>query len=822
MEQQTFFADVLLPLHLPEYYTYRVPAELNDDIQVGQRVVVEFGQKKLYSALVRRVHQKPPSFSRVKYIGSILDDVPIVTEAIFEFWEWIARYYMCCVGDVMAAALPTGFRLESESHILVHPEFDGEISALTKPETEIVLSLLDNERLTVKEIIRITGFQKVVSLLKTMKEKKIIMLQQEIESKIRPKTETYICLSKEYRVEENLSRLFEQLERKTTTQKQADTLLLFLKHKETDYAVKRRVLLDEGASLSTVYTLIKNGVFGIEHKEISRLIDYESQSSPSDIVLSPKQTEVFEAVVSEWDEKPVTLLHGVTSSGKTEIYIRLIERVIAEGKQVLFLLPEIALTTHLINRLRKYFGNLIGVYHSRFSVNERTEIWKKAIDADNGYKIILGARSSVFLPFNNLGLVIVDEEHDTSYKQIDPSPRYHARDVAIYLSHLHRCKTILGSATPSIESYYNAKEGKYQLVEISERYRGILLPEVFVADMKEAAKRKEIHSHFSKFLLNHIEKSLKEKKQVILFQNRRGFALHLECDSCHWIPECKNCDVSLTYHKSVDFLKCHYCGYSITVPQHCPACGSPMVKMRGFGTEMLEEDLQIFFPNAKIARMDLDTTRKKNAYDQILQDFGEQKVDILVGTQMVTKGLDFENVSVVGIMSADSMISYPDFRSFERSFQQMVQVSGRAGRKGGRGVVIIQSYNPYHQVIRDTIDNNYLSMYGSQIAERRQFKYPPFHRLIKITLKHSDNEHLNRIADTLGRRLKAVFVDRVLGPEYPLVAKIRNNYLKTLMIRFEKEISYAQAKKEIEKVINQCLREKEFTKAIIIIDVDPV
>lgn len=821
MELKTLFVDILLPLHIPEYYTYRVPKELNDFVNVGQSVVVEFGRKKLYSGLIRRVHQKPPPFARVKYIQSILEESPIVTESQFEFWEWIARYYMCYLGDVMAAALPVGFRLESESHILIHPDFDGEISALTKNETEIVLALTHNESLTIKDIIKITGFQKVFPLLQTMKEKGIIVLQEEMESRIKPKTETYLALSETYRIEQNLQTLLEQLEQKKTTQKQVNALLVFLKEKTEDFSIKKEILLDNNVSVSTINTLIKNGIFVVENRVKSRFAEYREQSSPNEIVLNNQQQQAFDNIISQWNEKSVTLLHGVTSSGKTEVYIKLINEVLKQDKQVLFLLPEIALTAQVVNRLRKYFGNTVGVYHSRFNINERAEVWRKIMDKENGFKIILGARSSIFLPFHQLGLIIVDEEHDTSYKQIDPAPRYHARDAAIYLARQHRCKTILGSATPSLESYYNAKEEKYQLVEMPERYGGILMPEVFVADMKEATKKKEVRSHFSLFLLKHITEALKSKKQVILFQNRRGFALRLECDACHWIPECQNCDVSLTYHKGSNVLKCHYCGFTATPPEKCPACGSPMVKMKGFGTEKLEEEMQIFFPDARIARMDLDTTRKKNSYEQILQDFEEKRIDILVGTQMVTKGLDFENVAIVGIMSADNMISFPDFRSFERSFQQMVQVSGRAGRKGERGTVIIQSFNPYHQVIRDTIDSNYLSMYKSQITERQVFKYPPFYRFIKITLKHPNEERLNDGAAFFAQKLRNVFNKRILGPEYPLVPKVRNNYLKNIIIRIEKDISYAHAKDRIWEVIESFGKEKNFSSIVIAIDVDP-
>lgn len=822
-ERITYFVDVVVPLHLPEYYTYRVPFEYNEHIAVGQRVIVQFGQKKLYSALVRRVHQTVPSYT-TKYILSILDFDPIVSETQFKFWEWMASYYMCCVGDVMAVALPSAFRLASESTITIHPDFCGEYSDLTAAEIKILEALTQKSTLSISEITNVTGYQKIFPLLKTMIEKKIIMMEEEIKQRYIPKKVTYLSLSAEYKDDDKkMKELFDTLEKKATTQKQLSVLLAFFQLSDFGKTAiaKKQLSQNKNLSASAIQTLIRNGILIEEEHTESRLIDGEATGSVDNIKFSEQQQAAIN-IISNADGKNVALLHGVTSSGKTEVFIKLIADTIKQGKQVLYLLPEIALTSQIINRLRKYFGNKVGVYHSRFSTNERAEVWNKTIFAENdGYQILLGARSAIFLPFQNLGLVIVDEEHDSSYKQYEPAPRYNGRDSAIYLAHLFGAKTVLGSATPSIESFYNAENQKYDLATMDKRFGGLLMPEVLCVDMKEAARKKEIQLHYSKFLLDNIQEALDNKEQIILFQNRRGFSLRLECDICHHVPECKHCDVSLVYHKSTNSLRCHYCGYSIPIPTECPACHSTAVKMKGFGTEKIEEDLEIFFPNAKIARMDLDSTTQKKKYLEILSDFEDRNIDILVGTQMITKGLDFDNVSIVGILSADNMISFPDFRSFERSFQQMTQVSGRAGRHGKRGKVIIQTYNPYHQVIRDVIDNNYLSMYKSQVTERRVFRYPPFFKLIRITVKHKNENTVNEAAALLAQKLRTLFANRVLGPEYPSVSRIQNFYLKDIQIRFEKSEAIAAAKKEINEIIANICNMKNYSQLRIIIDVDP-
>ena len=830
----TYFVDVILPLHIHDTYTYRVPQEYNGVVGVGQRVVVQFGAKRLYSAIVRRVHQEVPHYM-VKYVLSVLDLKPIVDEKQLKLWEWMADYYMCYVGDVMAVALPTAFRLASESSVSIHPEYTGELSNLSANELKVVQLLTEHPVMTVDDIGKAIGLQKMMPLLNTMIERSIIVMDEELRQRFVPRTSMYISLAPEYKDSGKLKELFNTLEEKKSTQKQVDVLLKYLQMSQYGNipVVKRRLLDTEDGkpvSDSALKTLIRHGVLVAEEHVESRLDQYEQVTSADTIELSGEQKEAYDYIRT--CEKPVTLLHGVTSSGKTEVYIKLINDTLAHGEQVLFLLPEIALTAQIINRLRRYFGDKVGVYHSRFSVSQRAEVWERTMEEDPNkrFDVLLGARSALFLPYRRLGLVIVDEEHDSSYKQYDPSPRYNGRDVAIYLAHLWGAKTVLGSATPSLESYYNAKQGKYGLCEMKHRYGGLLMPEVLCADMKEEARRLRREqgeqavagsSHFSQFLIEKIQEALDDHEQVILFQNRRGFSLRVECDDCHWTPQCQHCDVSLVYHKATNSMRCHYCGYSIPLPTECPACHSKHLTMKGFGTERIEDDLSILFPNARVARMDLDSTMQKNRHLEIINDFQDRRIDILVGTQMVTKGLDFDHVRVVGIVSADNLIYFPDFRAYERAFQQMTQVSGRAGRHGQRGKVIIQTFNPYHQAIRDVIDNNYEGMYESQVTDRRVFRYPPFYRLIYITMKHRDSEMLNEAAARYASMLREVFDMRVVGPEYPNVPRVRGLYLKNIMMRFEKNEAIAQAKKIIMDMAERLKGDKMLSSLQIHFDVDP-
>lgn len=820
---QTLFADVILPLPLPGTYTYRVPQEYNDTIAVGCRVVVQFGNKKIYSAVVRRIHEEVPSY-KVKYVIGQLDTTPLVTEQTLLFWEWLSAYYMCPVGDVMAVALPAAFRLASETTLTIHPEYSGALDGLSKHEQAIVMLLSEHPVMTPDDIAQALGIAKVMPIISGMVERDIVVLQEELHERFKPRTATWISLVETYRDEQACKELFDRMEQSSRTQKQLALLMRFMQLTHFGQeSIRKQKLLDGGFSASSLATLVKNGILAEEERADSRLEQVDdSQLTPvGSIRLNDEQQAAYDYCRRD-DIPEVTLLHGVTGSGKTEVYIRLIAGTLARGQQALFLLPEIALTTQLINRLRRFFGSRVGVYHSRFSVSQRAEVWSRAAQQQgSGYDVIVGARSAVFLPFRDLGLVVIDEEHDSSFKQYEPSPRYSGRDAAIYLAHQCGARVVLGSATPSVESMYNARNGKYGLVEIKHRYGGGQLPEVLCVDMREAAMHKELHGHFSQFLINHIGEALSDGNQVILFQNRRGFSPRLECDDCHHIPQCQHCDVSLVYHKATRSLRCHYCGYSIPVPAECPACHSTHLSMKGFGTERVEEDLSILFPDARIARMDLDSTTEKNRYAQLLSDFEERRIDILVGTQMVTKGLDFSHVSVVGILSADNLVSYPDFRAFERAFQQMTQVSGRAGRRDTRGKVVIQAYNPWHQAIRNVIDNDYEAMYRGQTAERRVFRYPPFTRLIEIILRHREAETLNEAAAALAATLRQTFAGRVVGPEYPNVPRVRGLYLKKIMLRFDRNEPVAQAKAIILKMVDQLHSAKSFATVMVHYDVDP-
>ena len=829
MERITLFVDVLLPVPIPGTFTYRVPFEMNEQVAPGKRVVVQFGKKKLYSGLIKKVHQQIPNYANIKYVLEVLDAYPVVNEKQFRFWDWMAQYYMATPGEVMNAALPTAMKLASETKIVMNPDWDKNYDALNDREFLVVQALEVQNVLTLTEVSNIVEQLKVMPLIKTLIEKKAILPEEELKHRFKARTETYIELAEAYRTDSALEELTKKLEKKAF--KQLELLLAYLQlsnwFSEDRKEVSRSLLVRKAnSSTAIVSALVKKGVFVDYEKAVSRLVDHPAQKPVSSITLNKEQEEVLNNIQSQFEEKHAVLLHGVTGSGKTEVYIKLIEKTLAQGKQVLFLLPEIALTAQIINRLRLYFGEMVGVYHSRYNPNERVEVWNRVLgdmnDEGADYKIIIGARSALFLPFSNLGLVIIDEEHDTSYKQYDPAPRYHARDAGIYLAWLHGAKSLLGSATPSIESYYKAQNGKFGFVELKNRYSGISMPEILVVDLVKARKQKEMKSHFSAYLLEAIKTSLEEGEQVILFQNRRGFSLRLVCDRCQWTPECKNCDVTLTYHKNAQRLKCHYCGYTTTIPESCPECKSRELRMQGFGTEKVEEELPLFFPDKIVKRMDLDTTRSKHAFTQIINDFQDRKIDILVGTQMVTKGLDFDNVGLVGVMNADNMLMFPDFRSYEYSFQQLTQVSGRAGRKHKRGKVIIQTSQPYHDVIRNVIEHNYLKMYESQMVERRNFKYPPIYRLIRISLKHKDYHILNDGARYFVELIKPQLGKRVLGPEYPYVSRVKNLYIKNVLVKFEAKASAAKVKEILQAAREKLSLDSKFKSVRVQMDVDPV
>lgn len=826
------YVDVILPLPLPGLFTYAVPEEFREKICIGYRVVVQFGNRKIYTALVRQLHDEAGTSRSFKEILSVLDDQPLVKEWQFSFWEWMASYYMCNIGEVMNAALPSAFKLASETKVSINPDYIIDSVTLNEKEFPLVETLYNGKKsIEISKISKIIEQQKVLPLVKTLIEKGVVLLEEEVKQKYHPKRETFVMLHGLYTADEDaLRQLFDQLERRA--KKQLEILMTYIQLSKHGFGemqdVKKEDLLKKaGCTPAVLDSMVKKSVFELVEKLTVKASAGKPESDPASIILSDQQQRAMNEIRDSFTAKNVVLLHGVTSSGKTEIYIKLIDEALSNGKQVLYLLPEIALTTQIINRLRKYFGDKVGIYHSRFNEGERAGVWKQSsVDSTKepdgvSCNIFLGARSAVFLPYSNLGLVIIDEEHDSSFKQMDPAPRYNGRDAALFLAQIHGAKALLGSATPAIETYYNAKQGKYALVELAERFGEMELPQIQVVNIKDELRKGRMKTHFSTTLLDLLGEALKNHEQAILFQNRRGFSLRLECESCNWMPSCKNCDVTLVYHKKSNLLRCHYCGYVAQVPSRCPVCHSPGVKMRGFGTEKVEEELGILLPGAKIARMDLDTTRSKHSHQNIITSFEEQKIDILVGTQMVTKGLDFDHVSTVCILNADNMLSFPDFRSEERSFQLMAQVSGRSGRKKKRGKVIIQTYNPAHPVILSVVKHDYHGMYSYQIGERRKFKYPPFHRLILLKVKHKDPELVNKAASDLAKKLSKTFGSRVLGPEYPQVARIMNQYLKHIIIKVEIESSVVTAKSKLIEILGTFYKKSEFHPVRVLIDVDP-
>lgn len=817
--RKTYFVEVILPLAISRNYTYRVPFEMNGLIAVGKRVVVQFGKSKLYTAIVASIGEMAPEKYEAKYIIEILDDRPVVTARQLQFWRWVSKYYICNEGEVMNAALPSALKLASETKIILNREFPLDKSELNDKEFLIAEALDLQPELTVSDIVKLLGQKTVMPILKSLFEKNVIHISEEVSERYKPRKKTYIILNPIYENSDARRELFEILEKRAP--KQADAILAYLKLSRQQKNITKNELIEEsGAGEGSIKSLVEKEILFAEERTVSRLGHELDDDAISNFVLSDAQQHALTDVQDHFLQKEVVLVHGVTAAGKTQIYIRLIEEVIASGRQVLYLLPEIALTTHIIERLRVYFGATIGVYHSKFNDNERVEVWQKVLAGE--YRVVLGARSSVFLPFQDLGLIIVDEEHETSYKQFDPAPRYNARDAAIYLANMYKGKVLLGSATPSFETYFNATTGKYGLAELTERYGGVQLPLVQVVSIASELKQRTMQSHFTSVLMADMHQAIENKEQVILFQNRRGYAPVLMCRVCAHTPKCINCDVSLTFHKSSGKLHCHYCGYKEDTPSVCPACGSTHLEYKGFGTEKVEDELSVLMPDARLARMDLDTTRSRNSLQTILTNLEEKKIDVLVGTQMVAKGLDFADVTVIGIINADSLLKYPDYRANERSFQMLAQVSGRAGRRGKQGKVVIQTYDPSHRVIRQVIENDYRDLYVTEMEERKSFHYPPFYRLINIDVKHKNPEILYNQAEYLANELRKHFGDRVIGPEAPLINRIRNYYIKSIMLKFEKEgTSMVKAKTLIREVITQFQTTKLSKGSIVQPDVDP-
>ncbi|MCE7863893.1 MAG: primosomal protein N' [Bacteroidetes bacterium CHB5] len=825
-EPTTIFAEILLPIPIPKLFTYRVPASLNNLIRRGQRVIVPFGQKKILTGLVSHLHQQPPREYEAKLILELLDETEIINDAQFKLYEWMAQYYLCTPGEVLQAALPSGLKLSSESMIQLRPGFSLDDTSFDFSEKErLLLDRLKAGTLTYTEAAKLLATKSIYHILKSLTAKDAVILFEEVKEKFKPKTEKRIRLHGVFTNKKKLEELFEKLASKD---KQEAVVLKYLQEVPVfnqphlnESGISKTTFLKSDISESSLATLIKQKILE-EFEVIVPRFGFEDLTHQPPVLLSEAQEAARNQVLAAFEKQGVALLHGVTGSGKTEIYIDLVRKALEGGSQVLLLLPEIALTTQIVQRLKKMFGSEMGVYHSRFSDNERVEVWNGVLRGK--FRFVAGVRSSVFLPFDNLGLIIVDEEHDASYKQQDPAPRYHARDVALMMGQIHHAKILLGSATPSAESVYHAAQGRYGLVNLHQRFGDAQLPAVVFADLQEARKQKTIKGEFTNTLLKAIGETLEKKEQVILFQNRRGYSPLVQCEDCQWVPKCINCSVSLTYHQYRHALICHYCGYREDLPPQCPVCSSKRILTLGYGTEKLEEELKFHFPNAQVQRMDLDTTRTRTGYETIIDAFEKGETQILVGTQMVTKGLDFDRVSLVGVFDTDRMIHFPDFRSYERAFQLIMQVSGRAGRRGKQGAVILQTANPRHPLFRYVTTNNVTGFINDQLRDRQAHLYPPFSRLIEIILKHTDKKIVNAAATQLVNVLRKELPDiKIMGPGEPMISKIRNDFLMQALLKIRRDHGKLPAVKQVilQAAIN-LQQLKEFRNVKLVLDVDPV
>ncbi len=823
------FVDVILPLPLPAAYTYALPEKWEETVQPGCRVIVPFGAKKFYTAIVFEVHGRQPQARAVKTVYEALDTAPVLLPVQLHFWSWLADYYLCTVGDVYKAALPSGMKLESESKVAMNDEYAGS-DVLSEREQQVVALASGRSESTVAQLQKECEGFRVLRVVRSLMDKGILAMKEEVKRGYKPRTEVHVRLSDAYFDEDRLHELLDGLGRAPAQQSLLLKYLdlsdgiaaLRLRNPKMLAEVGRKALLQAaGASPAACRALEQKGVLVACPCEIGRLPRAPIAGTIDIPPLSEAQARAFRGLQEAFSRHPVCLLHGVTSSGKTEVYVHLIRQMLAEGKQVLYLVPEIVLTTQLTDRLYRVFGDRMGVYHSKFPDAERVEIWQRQL-SDRPYDVIVGVRSSLFLPFRHLGLVIVDEEHEQSYKQREPAPRYHARDAAIMLARMCGARTLLGTATPALETYYNARKGKYGLVELNQRFGQASLPEVVVVDIKELRRKRRMVGPFSPLLLEEMRRALENKEQIILFRNRRGYAPVVECRTCGWMPRCRNCDVSLTYHKAMNRMTCHYCGCTCDVPARCPACGGTELVQRGFGTEKVEDDVRRAFPDAVVVRMDLDTTRTRHAYEAILDDFQSGKADILVGTQMLAKGLDFGRVRVVGILDADDMLSLPDFRSFERAFQLMAQVAGRAGRRDAPGRVILQTGSPGLPIVRHVAEHDYFGFYAAQMEERRMFAYPPFCRLVYVCMKHARPDVLDRLAAEMAERLRRVFGSRVLGPAEPPVPRIRSLYVRRIMVKVEPGASLAAVRGHLLRVRQGLVARPGCRGAQVYFDVDPM
>lgn len=826
-ERLTLFAEVIIPISVPLLFTYRVPYELNEHIAIGSRVIVPLGKSKILTGIVNSISEEAPKDMQTRMLLEVLDPEPVVNPLQLQLFHWMAEYYVCTLGEVLNVAIPSGLKLSSQSRIQLNPDFEEESldAPLNDKEFRLVESLRNNESLTYAEAAELLEVKTLYHIIKSLISKEAILLFEEVKEKYKPKMEKRLRLTEAYAGDVDLlESLFEELEKRP---KQVDLLLQYLREvpvmqqpSRNQLGIAKQELMANDLSTSSLNTLIKNGIMEEYTVKVSRFGPIE-ESEGKEISLNPHQEHAYQQILSSFEEQTVSLLHGITGSGKTEIYMKLIRDVLDGGGQVLYLLPEIALTTQIVKRLQTVMGMDVGVYHSRFSDNERVEVWQGV--QDGTYPFVLGVRSAIFLPFDRLELIIVDEEHEHSYKAHDPAPRYQARDVATYLGHLHQAKVLMGSATPSFESYYHSQQGKYGYIPLLHRYGDAQLPQLELVDMIAERKRKTLKGEFSSVLIDAIQQALDLEEQVIIFQNRRGYAPFMQCEDCANIPTCHQCAVSLTYHMHRNELVCHYCGYKERSPSTCPSCDSTRLQLVGFGTEKLEEDLHLLFPAANIARMDLDSTRRKYSYQRLIDAFEKRETDILVGTQMVTKGLDFDHVSLVGVLDADRILHFPDFRSHERTFQLITQVSGRAGRREKPGRVIIQTKQPNHPVIGNILYNDFEGLYKTEIRERHDFHYPPFTRMIRLVVKHDDPEKAHRAAEVLCQKLKPAFgASRILGPQEPVIGKIRNLYLMELFLKLEREkINQRKARQEIKEQVRAMLSDRSWGKLFITIDVDP-
>lgn len=815
-EVATLWVEVILPLAIPKTYTYSVPENLKKKIKIGCRAEVVFGKNKKYSGIIKSISQQKPDFI-TKDILNVIDDEPVIYQQQLRLWKWISDYYMCSEGEVMAAALPTHLKLSSETILIYNDDYGDDFSALGDEEYLIAEGLLIKKELKISEVQQISGVVHVYPLIKRLIEKRVCFVWESLTEKFKEKKENFILMNPEFSSDEQLNKIMDELGR---APKQLELLLAFLHFSKTEGEVSQTQLLKKsGASVSQLKSLIDKNVLFIEKRNTDRLPSLPKKMDVH-FELNDSQKTALQEIELAFQKKEVCLLHGVTSSGKTQLYIKQIEKIVGEGKQVLYLLPEITLTAQIIRRLQFYFGGNIAIYHSKFNNNERIEIWNKIKTGE--LKIILGARSALFLPFKNLGLIVIDEEHDPSFKQQDPAPRYNARDTAVYYASLFKAKVLMGSATPSLESYYNAKKNKYGLVNLSERFGGTQLPEIKMIDTKTVAASKKGKVMISPQLKAAIETALQNDKQVILFQNRRGYAPLLLCGTCGFIPHCENCSVTLTLHKYSNKLHCHYCGNTYPKPVSCPACGSVNWREKNFGTEKVEEELIEDFPNNRIARMDVDAVKGKNAHDTLIKLFEQHRFDILAGTQMVVKGLDFEKVSLVGILDADGLLSFADFRVNERAFQLMEQVSGRAGRKLERGLVLIQASKLDHPVLLFVQQHDYVKFYEFELAMRKQFFYPPYSRLVRIIIKHRIKETAFEAAEVLAKSLGNDF-QNLVGPAAPVINRIRNMYLMEILIKLQKDAVQLQSQKRVVRNHIDLLKaEKKFRSVVVIADVDPL